>query len=107
MAGHFLGHEEKEPPVSFIHLAQLLAKLHQVTSILAGATPGKVGSSPSIGKERKRRRLLAVIEQLIERNFERPSHLFQGLNGRNGMPILNAGNVASKQTSALFDVPLG
>src|SRR6266436_5115593 len=40
-------------------------------------------------------------------NTSAMGHLLQHFNGWNGMPILNAGNVAAKQAAALFDVSLG
>jgi hypothetical protein len=52
------------------------------------------------------RRLFTVVEELVHRYFKSAGQLFQCLDGGNRMPILDTGDVAAKQTSALFDVAL-
>src|SRR5205814_10665121 len=52
------------------------------------------------------RGLCAFVEELIKRDLESTRQLFQRLNSRNGVPILDARNVAAKQAGALFDVAL-
>ena len=53
------------------------------------------------------RGLVAFVEELIKRDLESTRQLFQRLNSRNGMAILDAGDIASQQASALFNVALG
>jgi len=51
--------------------------------------------------------LFAVVEELIKWALESTRQLFQRLDGRDGVAILNAGNVTPEETSALLDITLG
>src|SRR2546422_9583830 len=53
------------------------------------------------------RRLLALVEKLIERNLQRSGKLLQGFDGRNGVAVLHARNVGAFKTTPLFDITLG
>jgi len=51
--------------------------------------------------------LFAIVEELIKWAFESARQLFQRLYGRNGVAILDTGNITTEQTSALLDITLG
>jgi hypothetical protein len=106
VAGHFLSHEENELPIALMHTSQQTPELAQDRSILPGTTPGNVGRTLPLGKMGKFRRPLAVIEELIKRHVQRPSHFLQRFDARNGIAVLDTGNVTAKQTRALFNVAL-
>src|SRR6266851_9164753 len=105
--GHFLGHVENELAIPFFHFAQQAAKLVKKACIFTDAAPGDVVRRLPLGKIRQLRRFLTGIKELIEWALESASQLFQSLDGRDSMTILNAGNVATKQAGTLFDVALG
>src|SRR5882762_7031822 len=105
--GHFLGHVENELAITIFHFAQQAAKLVEKACIFTDATPGDVVRRLALGKIRQLRRFLTVIKELIEWALESASQLFQRFDGRDGMTILYAGNVTTKQTRSLFDVALG
>jgi hypothetical protein len=104
---HFLGHVKKELTIGLIGLAQQPSKLVEVASVFARTTPSNVIRRFSLWKVRQFWWFLAVVEQLIERALESTGELFQGFDGRDGVAILYAGNIATKQASALFNVALG
>src|SRR6267378_1465062 len=104
--GHFLRHAQNELTILFVCFAQQAAKLTQKPTIFPRATP-KVFVRLALGKVWQLGRLLTIVEKLVHGNFQSPSHLFQGFNRGNGMAILHAGNVTTKQARALFNVALG
>src|SRR6267378_7001328 len=103
----FLGHVKDELAIPFFHFAQQAAKLVEKACIFTDAAPGDVVRRFTLGKVRQLRRFLTVIKELIEWALESTSEFFQRFDGRYGMAILNAGNVATKQPRSFFDVALG
>jgi hypothetical protein len=103
---HFLGHVKKELTIGLIGLAQQPSKLVEVASVFARTTPRNVIRRFSLRKVRQSWWFLAVVEQLIEA-FKCAGKLFQGFDGRDSMAVFNAGNIATKQACAFFDVALG
>src|SRR5712691_3710780 len=104
---HFLGHVKNELAIPFFHFAQQAAKLVEKACIFTDAAPGDVVRRLALGEIRQLRRFLTVIKELIEWALESTSEFFQRFDGRDSMTILDAGNVATKQTRSLFDVALG
>ena len=104
---HLLGHVKKQATVAFLYASQQPAKTTQVTRFFSGGAPRDVIPALPLGKVRQFGWFFAVIEELVERHFHRSRQFFQGLDGRNGMPVLDARDVAAQQTRALFDVALG
>jgi len=104
---HFLGHVKKKLTIGLVGLAQQPPKLVEVASVFARITPRNVIRRFSLWKVRQFRWFLAVVEQLIEWALKSTGELFQGFDGRDSVAILYAGNIATKQASALFDVALG
>jgi len=105
--GHFLGHVEDELAIPVFDFAQQAAKLVEKACVFTDAAPSNVIGRLALGKIRQLRRFLTVIKELIEWAFESASQLFQRFNGRDGMTIFHARDVAAKQAGTLFDVALG
>jgi len=105
--GHFLGHVQQEFAVFLVGLGQQTAKFAQVPRIFAGAAPTVFVRRFSLEQIRQLRRLLTVIKELIKWDLESTRQLFQRFDGGNGMTILDAGDIAPEQASALFNVALG
>jgi hypothetical protein len=105
--GHLLSHVKQETSVAFFYATHQPAKLVQQTRLFAGTTPHDIVGASALRKVGKLRRFFSVIEELIKRDFQSAGHFFQRFDGRNGMAIFHAGDVAAKQSGALFDVPLG
>ena len=105
--GHLLSHVKQEPTVAFFNATHQPAKLVQKTSLFPGAAPDDIVSALALRKVGEFGRFFSVIEELIERDFQSARHFLERFNGRNGMAIFHAGDIAAKQSGALFDVPLG
>ena len=71
------------------------------------AAPDDIVAILALGEVGKLGRFFAVIEELIEWNFEGAGQFLKRFDGRNSVAIFNAGDVATKKSRALFDVPLG
>src|ERR1700722_299658 len=106
-AGHLLGHVKQELAVVIFDATEKPAKLVQKTSFFSGAAPNNFVGIFALRKVGKLRGFLSVVEELVKRDFQRTSHFLERFNGRNGMAIFNARDIAAKQSGALFDVPLG
>jgi hypothetical protein len=104
--GHLLSHVKQETAVAFFNSTHQPAKLVQQTCLFPGAAPRDIVSAPALRKVGQFRRFFSVIEKLIKRDFQSARHFFQRFDGRYGMAIFHAGNIATKQSGALFDVPL-
>jgi hypothetical protein len=104
---HFLGHVKQKPAVAIIDATQKPAKTAQHARVFPRTPPGNVVGRLPLGKIGQHGWLFAVVEKLVERNFHGPRQLFQRLDRRNGVPVLDARDIATKKTSALFDVALG
>jgi hypothetical protein len=50
--------------------------------------------------------LFPFAKQLVHRNFESPRQLFEGLDARDGVAVLDAGDVTALQSGALLDITL-
>src|SRR5713226_4844194 len=105
--GHFLGHIENQLAISFFHITQQAAKLVEKACFFAGAAPRDIVRRLTLGEVRQLRRFFTVVKELIEWALECACQLFQRFDGRNSMAILDAGNIAAKQTGTLLDVALG
>jgi len=82
--------------------AQQAAELGQYAGIL----PELPHSLPEVFPRSGRFASLGVLphrRKLINRDFQSASELLQGLDGRDGVPVFNTGNVATKQ-SVLFSI---
>jgi hypothetical protein len=93
--GHLLSHVEQEPTVGFLNTTHQPAELVQKTSLFPVAAPNDIVSALALRKIGEFGRFFSVIEELIKRDFQSAGHLFQSFNGRNGMAVFYAGNVAA------------
>ena len=105
--GHLLSHVKQEPTVAFFDATHQPAKLVQKASLFPGATPNDFVGASALWKVGELGWFFSVIEELVEGDFQGASHFLEGFNGRNGMAIFHPGDIAAKQSGALFDVPLG
>jgi len=106
-AGHLLSHVKQETPVVFFNATHQPAKLGEKTSFLPGAAPDNIVGAFALRKVGEYGRFFSVIEKLIERDFQSAGHFLECFNGRYGVAIFDSRDIAAKQSSALFDVPLG
>src|SRR5208282_3631970 len=58
-------------------------------------------------KLRQHRRLLAIVEQLVERHLKGARDFLDRVQRGHRVPVLDARDIAPQQAGALFDVPLG
>jgi len=105
--GHLLSHVKQEPTVAFFDATHEPAKLVQKTSLFPDAAPNDFVGAFALQKVGEHGRFFSVIEELIKRDVQSARHFLQRFNGRHGMAIFDAGDVAAEQSGALFDVPLG
>ena len=89
------------------YLSQQPEKLVEVTRLFTHTAACNVIRRFSLGQVRRFWWFLALVKQLIERALKSSRNFLQRLDGRNGMAVFNAGNVAAKQTGALLDIALG
>jgi len=106
-SGHLLSHVKQETAVALFDATHKPAKLAQKTSLFAGAAPNDFVGAFALRKVGKHGWLFSVVEKLIERDFQSASQFLECFNGRNRVAIFDPGNIAAKQSCALFDVPLG
>src|SRR6266404_254790 len=104
---HCLSHVKDELAVTLFDFAQQAAKLVEKAGIFTDAAPGDVIGRLPLGEIRQLRRFFTVIKELIKWALKSARQLLQRFDGRDGMTILYAGNVTTKQTGALLDVALG
>ena len=105
--GHLLRHVEKKSTIAFFNSTQEPAKTPKIARFLTLAAPRNIVSAFALRKIGKLWRFFAVIEKLVERNFHRSRQFFEGFDRRNGMTVFDAGDVAPKQSGALFNITLG
>ena len=104
--GHFLSHVQEELAVAFVHFAKQPPELVQKTSFLSAGSKRDLVRGLAPEQVGKLRGFFAVVKELIERDLEGASHLFERFDGRNGMAIFDARNVTAQQPGAFLDVPL-
>ena len=51
-------------------------------------------------------RLLAIVEESIHRNFQRPRILLKRFDGGDGVTVFDTGRIAAQQAGAVFDIAL-
>jgi hypothetical protein len=105
--GHLLSHVKQEAAVVFFNATHQPAKLVQKTGLFPCAAPNDFVRALALRKVGKLGWLFSVIEDLVERDFQGASYFLECFNGRNGMAIFDAGNIAAEQSGALLDLPLG
>jgi hypothetical protein len=105
--GHFLSHVKQESAVVFFNATHEPAKLVQKTSLFPSAAPNDIVGALALRKVGEYGGFFSVVEKLIERDFQSARQFLERFDSRNRMAIFNAGDIATKQSCALFDVPLG
>jgi len=98
---------EDELAVVLGEAAEKLAEALEETRGVAGVAPvavivgGVLGDGPKFGGR------IAVVKELVERNFEGAGQFFKGLDARDGVAVFDARDVATLEAGALLDVALG
>jgi hypothetical protein len=106
-SSHLLGHVKQETPVAFFNATHQPAKLAQKTSFFPGTAPDNIVRTFTFRKIGESGWLFTVIEKLIKRDFQSACYFLESFDGRNRMTIFDARDIATEQSCALFDVPLG
>src|SRR6267143_2065928 len=99
---HLLCHEQHHSQVTFFHAAEL----GKQASVLALAAPQDVVGSLPLREVRQFGRSIAVVEELVHRDFEGASKFFKGLDSWNCVSVLDPRDVAAKQSRSLLDLAL-
>ena len=106
-AGASSGHEKDQAQFVFCETAEQAPELFENARVFARAAPECAASGFALRRFRYFWRLLAVVKQPVHGDFECVGELLERLNAGHGVAILDAGDVATKQASALFDIALG
>jgi len=101
-----LCHVEQQAAVRFFDASHKTAKLVQNARVFPVTAPNNIVRRLALGEVGKFRRLLAVVEELIEWNLERAGQFLKRFNGRNCVAIFHSRDVATQKPCTLFDVPL-
>src|SRR3984957_9148717 len=94
--GHLLRHIEQQTTIAFIDPAEQTAETPQDASVFSTSAPRDIVGGLSFGKIRQFGWFFAVVEKLVEWDFHGARQFFQRLDGRNGVAIFNAGNIATQ-----------
>src|SRR6266702_1563610 len=78
------GHRQQQLPVSFLGVAQGSAHLHQQSGFRS------IEPTIRLNRLRRRRRVLSLVENLIERYVQRTSPFLKRANARNGVAVLDS-----------------
>jgi len=105
--GHLLSHVQQKLAVAFFNATHKSAEFVQKTSLFPGAAPNDIVSALALREVGQNGRFFSVIEELIKRDVQSARHFLECFDGRDSMAIFHARNIATKQSGALFDVPLG
>ena len=103
---HFAGQMENEPAIGLFDFAKEAAEFFQKESVVAGTAPGVLVWRLPDAECGGIRRLIAFVEKLVHRHFERLRPLLQGLDGGDGVAILDAREIRAKKAGAGLDFAL-
>jgi hypothetical protein len=98
---------QKQLPVVGVHVSEKPCQLPQVATLFAPKPSHLWPIAVRSDCSRSLGRFVTILHELVERKLQCSGHFFQRFNGRNGVAVFNAGDVASEQASALLDVALG
>src|SRR6266567_3804086 len=106
LADQLESHVHDQLAIVLVDAAEQRPQAVEETRVFTLAAPVVALQLNPLGEGRRFGRRFAVVEQLVERNFESSSQLFERLDGGNSVAVFHARNVAALQSSALFDVAL-
>src|SRR6266567_2761063 len=106
LADQLESHVHDQLAIVLVDAAEQRPQAVEETRVFTLAAPVVALQLNPLGEGRRFGRRFAVVEQLVERNFESSSQLFERLDGGNSVAVFHARNVAALQPSALFDVAL-
>ncbi len=102
----FWSHVEQQTPVVFVDATQQPAEHGQKTRFFARSASGDLIRRPAFRQIGSSGSFFTVIEQLIERYLQGSGHLLEGLDGGNGMAVLDAGDIAPEESGTFLDIAL-
>src|SRR5712692_5744403 len=86
---HLLRKVEEKLPVGLTHASEERSELLEKPSLFARTAPGDIVRGLPLREIWQFRRLFAIVEELVEGNFEGPGKLLQRFDGRDSMCVLN------------------
>lgn len=87
---HLLGHIHQQLAIRLVNSAEQTPETAQHSCFFSGIPPGDIVRALPLGQIGKFGRLFTVVEELVERHFHRSCQLLEGLDRRNGVPVLDA-----------------
>ena len=87
-----------------IHLGEVPLELTELGGFLLGVPPQSLVVIAD--KLARLGRLVALIHNLVKRHVESTRPLLESLDGRNGVAVLDAGDVAAEKAGGFLDVAL-
>ena len=103
-SGEFLREMQEQLAIRLGGFAEEAAELVQEHGVLAAVAESVAGLE--VGTSGKSGRLVAVVQDLIKRDFESGGEFFKSFEGRNSVAIFHAGEVRAEQAAARFDIAL-
>ena len=103
---HFRRRTEEQLSVTWFHATEKLAESIKKACVFTRAAPYDIVGRLSLRKVWQLGRLLAIIEELVHRDFECSGKLLQCLDSWNRMAVFHTGHVAAKESRAFLDVAL-
>lgn len=108
--GHFASHlpsqRSHELALFLGHSPELLAEPCEANALLSRTAPATVTHLLLLQKIRNPWRHRPFVEKLVQGDFQAAGYLFEGLDDRNRVPVLDARKEAAKQVSALLETSL-
>jgi len=104
--GHLLSHEKEQLQIAVVRATKQTAELRQHSSIFALATPCNVVGRLALREIWQGGRLFSLVEKLVHGDLKGASKLFKCLNGRYGVAVLDAGNIANGAIRCAFQCRL-
>ena len=106
-AGHLFCEAVEEAAVAGSDFAEEAAETQEIVGVLSGGAEGHVIVGFGSGRPGGRRKGVAVVEMVVDGDFDGAGEFFESFDGRNGVAVFDAGEIATKQPGAIFDIALG
>ena len=106
LADQLESHAHDQLPIICGEATEKLVQPFEELRRFTRATPFVVAGGDAFGEGRDLGRLFPFLKQLVHRNFESPRQLFERLDVRDGVAVLDTGDVTTLQAGALLDITL-
>lgn len=98
------GEPEKDGALFLVHLGEVALQLAELGGFLLGVPPKALvifaNELARLG------RLVTLVHDFVQRHVESARPLLERFDGRNGVTVLDAGDVATQKARSFFDVAL-